>query len=451
MKSLLLRFFISFWLIIGITIGMAAVGGYWYAERLRNAYESFEVGDVAREASAALASAGREGLKVSLRNYPESGGVRILVIERDGTDLLGRHVPRHLLSMLRRQRRMPPLPEHGPGDPENLRRARPLTQLVGPDGSAYTFFLVPFRGGPFVEHGMPARGVLLILALLVSAAMSYLLARTVSRPIGQLRDATREIAEGNLQSRVAKSVIIRRDELGQLGRDFDTMAESLHRSAARQTELSQNVSHELRSPLARLRVALELARQKAGDLPEFDRIDTEGERLDELIGQLLSYSRIEAVSDAETADVSVNELVSDVVDDVNFECRSGGAANVSVKAQLGGEKRMRLHAESFRGAIENVLRNSVRHTAADSEVTVTLSTDVGSVTITIEDEGPGVDKSLIDQLFEPFFRTPASGEDNAGTGLGLAIARRAVELHGGSIKAENRSAGGLKMTIQIPG
>ena len=450
MKSLLLRFFISFWLIIGITIGLAAVGGFWYAERMRDAYESFEVNDLAREASAALASAGRDGLKVWLSNYTKAGGIRILVIERNGRELLDRPIPRTLIAMLNRQRRAPP-PDREKRDPDNFRPARPLTQLIGPNGARYTFFLVPHRDSPFFERGLPGRGMLLFVALFVSAVMSLLMARTVSRPVQRLRDATREIAEGNLDSRVAESVSRRSDELGLLGRDFDAMADSLLRSALRQTELSRNVSHELRSPLARLRVALELARQKAGDLTEFDRIDQESERLDELIGQILSYSRIEAITDADKQRVNLNELLSDVVDDVNFECRSSGAGTTSVQSILDENIHCRAHAESIRSAIENLLRNAVRHTKRDSDVSVTLSGNASGIVITVEDEGPGVKPAEIDRMFEPFFRTSSSSGDHAGTGLGLAIVRRAVELHGGSVRAANRHESGLIVTIEIPG
>ena len=450
MKSLLLRFFISFWLIIGITIGLAAVGGFWYAERMRDAYESFEVNDLAREASAALASAGRDGLKVWLSNYTEAGGIRILVIERNGRELLDRPIPRTLVAMLNRQRRAPP-PDRERRDPDNFRPARTLTQLIGPDGSRYTFFLVPRRDSLFFENGLPARGILLFVALLVSAVMSLLMARTVSKPVQQIRDATREIAEGNLDSRVAESVSKRSDELGLLGRDFDAMADSLFRSAALQTELSQNVSHELRSPLARLRVALELARQKAGDLTEFDRIDQESERIDELIGQILSYSRIEAITDADKQRVNLNELLSDVVDDVNFECRSSGAGATSVRADLGEIIHCHAHVGSIRSAIENILRNAVRHTKRDSEVAVALSRNANGIVITVEDEGPGVKPAEIDQMFEPFFRTSLTAGDHSGTGLGLAIVRRAVELHGGSVRAANRHEGGLIVTIEILG
>lgn len=448
MRSLQIRFFVAFWLIIGISIGIAALGGYWYAERIRDAYESFEIGDVLHEASAALESAGRDGLVTWLENYREADGVRILVLDSNGRDLLGRPVSPQLLGFLNRQFRSHPPSSRK--DPDNLRRARPLTQLVGPDGARYTFVLVPPQWGLPGERGAPPIGTLFFLTLLVSAGVSLLLARTLSRPVSLLRDATLSLATGNLDSRVSPMVGNRNDELGMLAKDFDQMAANLQRSASRQAELARNVSHELRSPLARLRVALELARRRAGNLPEFDRIDLESERLDSLIGQILSYSRIETVADGDKHLCNLNELLSDIIDDVNFECRSDGSRGVSVTCTSESRVSLRLHAGSIRSALENILRNAARHTSPKSTVRVYLRADADKAIIFVDDEGPGVRQDELQQLFEPFFRTRDSQSNSEGTGLGLAIAMRAIKTHGGTLSAENRSSGGLRMTITLP-
>ena len=447
MRSLLLRFFLAFWLIIGLSIGISALGGYWYAERIRSAYENFQMGDELLEASAALRSAGRNGLTVWLRNYPETHGFRLLVLDHRGRDLLDRPVPRHLAGLLRRQGPAPPQPGDK-RDPENVLRARPLTQLIGPDGIRYTFILVPARDGTLNGRGMPLRWMVLVFALVTSALVSLFLARTISRPVGKLRAATRNLAGGRLEARVEPSVARRRDELGSLARDFDSMAASLQSAANRQAELSRNVSHELRSPLARMRVALELARQKAGEIPELDRIDEESERLNQLIGQLLSYSRLDSVSDTARQPVDLGELIDDVVDDVRFECESAGYDDVSIDTDLARGIVIQAHRESLRSAIENVLRNAIRHAPAKSAVDVSLSRVSGDVVATVSDRGPGVSDGDIDRLFEPFFRTPGTRGD--GSGLGLAIAKRAVDAHGGRISAENRRGGGLLVTLRIP-
>jgi len=448
MRSLLIRFFLAFWLIIGTTIGIAALGGYWYAERVRSAYDDFEIRDDMLEASAALRSAGSEGLAIWLRNYPEARELRLLVLDGRGRDILNRPVPRHVLALLRRQRMPVGPPERDRRDPENLLRARPLTQLVGPDGSRYTFVLVPKRDGFLMSRGAPTRGMLLFFALLVSAVVSYFLARTISRPIHKLRSATQNLADGRLDSRVDPSVGRRRDELGSLARDFDGMAESLQKAAAQQAELSRNVSHELRSPLARLKVALEIARQKTGDLAELDRIDEESERLNALIGQILRYTRLDSLLAVDKKRCNINNLLTEIVADVNFECESDGIHGVSVAASLPDSIYLPLHEDSVRSAVENVLRNAVKNTAADSTVVLTLGLRGNNVVIDIVDQGPGVDDGDLEHLFEPFFRTPGTQSD--GTGLGLAIARRAIAAHGGSIEAHNRPVGGLQVSIRLP-
>jgi signal transduction histidine kinase len=451
MKSLLIRFFLSFWLIIGLTIGVAAIGGYWYAERVRDAYDNFELGDSILEASAALKSAGREGLTAWLRELPETQGLRVLVLDGRGKDLLSRPVPVPMRRMLDRKRRFMMPPDHSRHDPENLMRARPLSQLIGPNGQHYIFVVVPVRNGVLVEYGLSAPTLLLILALMVSAAVSLMLARTMSRPVRELREATRSLAEGDFEKRVSESVGRRKDELGQLARDFDLMANNLQRSAAQQLELSRNVSHELRSPLARLRVALEIARREAGDLAEFDRIDTETERLDNLIAQILNYTRLDSLAEQDKRMISLNDIIADVIADVNYECNSAGIDDVSIRPEFSSSIDILVHEQSVRSAIENILRNAVRHTNSSSQVVVTLRREYPSTAIiTFDDCGPGVPDDDLDRLFEPFFRSRQTANDNEGTGLGLAIAARAVTLHGGTIAASNRASGGLRITIELP-
>ena len=264
----------------------------------------------------------------------------------------------------------------------------------------------------------------------------------------KLRDATTSLAQGNLSARVAGSVVARRDELGLLGREFDSMAEQLQRAAQRQTELSRNISHELRSPLARMRVAVELARRKAGDLGEFERLDHEAERLDSLIGQILSYTKLESDAERSRESVDVHDVVSEVAENVNFEAKG---ERVSVASA--GDVRIQGYRGALLSAIENVVRNAIRHSPADKPVTVDVSTANGAVKVTVEDEGPGVAANDLPHLFEPFYRTRESAEcdGNGGTGLGLAIARRAiVDLHGGRMQARNANGSGLVVTMSVP-
>lgn len=452
MRSLLARIFLAFWLIIAITIGTAAIIGYSYSQTMREAFESFEAGDLMLEASSNLQSGGREGLEYWLRTLPDSMQVEVFVIDGNGQELLGRRVPYSIEIAMRRFGSDRERSVATPPDSSRLRPARPLTRLIGPDDRVYTFFVTPKRGrgGDWINEYTWT--YLLILALLVSGTVSYLLARAISRPVSRLREAAVAIAAGNFDTRVTEFVGARKDEIGHLARDFDRMADELQRAWHQKTELTRNVSHELRSPLARLRVALELARREAGDLPEFARIDKETERLDELIGQILDYAKMEAGSGEEPSRIQLHDLVDQVVDDVQYECRSAGIEGVTVELAAEGSPTINGFAIALSSAIENVLRNAVHHSPANCPVTVRLSQTTTKALIEISDQGSGVDETELDSLFEPFFRSTAAlnnGRKN-GTGLGLAIAWRAVKKNGGTISASNVPDGGLRVTIELP-
>lgn len=456
MRSLLVRIFLSFWLIIGITTGVAAVGGYYYAERMREAIENFEIGDALLEASAALDAGGRSGLKRWLKERSRKDGVSIYIVDENERDLLDRQVPRRVSYILRRHTAHMPRDNGKPGRlesrRENLRPAQPLSQLVLADGDVLTLVAIPPRH-PYRrwldERRFPW---FLALALMVSAAVSYLLARALTQPVQDLRKATVAIADGALHTRVKPGLHRRRDELGMLARDFDRMAGKLQHAAEQQTELSRNISHELRSPLARLRVALELARRQSGELPEFARIDAETDRLDQLIGQILSYTRLDGKAGEPAEPVPLADLLRDVVENVNYESSAETGSGVRVTLAVHATPTVLAHPGALESAIENILRNAVRHSPPAGIVSLSLDADAEQATITATDDGGGVDDSEIGKLFEPFFRTRTALQrgDWPGSGLGLAIAARAVHLHGGAIDAANRDTGGLCVTITLP-
>ncbi|MDZ7644141.1 MAG: ATP-binding protein [Woeseiaceae bacterium] len=450
MRSLLVRIFLSFWLIIGVTIGVAVLAGYYYAERMRSVVENFASGDTLLEASEILAEDGLRGLA---EDQPRDDGVILYVLDTRDRDLLGRRLPRYIRHKLHRNE---PSPHRGARrndrTPLNLRPARPLPQLVAPDGDVLTFVAAPSQR-PYRrwldEQAVP---LFLLVALVASAAVSYLLARMLSGPVQKLRAATVAIAAGDLSTRVAGAVHRRRDELGLLARDFDRMAARLEQAAQQQTELSRNISHELRSPLARLRIALELARRNTGERPEFERIDAETERLDELIGQILSYARLDSAGSQVAEDLDLRDVLEDVVADVNYEARATRDEGVRLVLDADKLPALRGYREALKSAVENVLRNAVALSPDNETVTMTLRHVDGEVRIEIADRGPGVGPDELEALFEPFYRTRAAAANGApaGNGLGLAIAARAVHLHGGRIYAENLASGGLRVTIRLP-
>ncbi len=294
-----------------------------------------------------------------------------------------------------------------------------------------------------------ARALRFLAAILTVGLVCLALARYLTKPIVALRAATQRLAAGDLSARVADSA--RQDELADLGRDFNQMAERIEALMKSQQRLVGDVSHELRSPLARLGVALELARAKAGAeaAPALDRIERESHRLNELIQQLLTLAKLESgVSSLPMTAVALDQLVREVVADAGFEAAARGrqvrllhcdgcAANGS--------------PELLRRAIENIIRNAVRYTREASTVEVSLRRSGNQAIIAVRDFGEGVPLSSLEQLFEPFYRVAeARDRQTGGIGLGLAITKSAVLLHGGQITAANADGGGLLVIMSLP-
>jgi two-component system OmpR family sensor kinase len=240
----------------------------------------------------------------------------------------------------------------------------------------------------------------------------------------------------------------RRDEIADLGRDFDDMAARLQVLVGTQRRLFADVSHELRSPLARLQVAVAIARQQPDKTAAaLERIEGETRRLDNLVGEVLTLSQLETgVAGAGEEYLDVVGLLEEVVENARFEAEAAGR-RVELHAQ--GEMVVNGRAELLRRAFENVIRNAVRYTGPGTAVEVTASRDTagGLVAVTICDRGPGVPETDIEAIFQPFFRAGEGGRE--GHGLGLSIARRAVEAHAGRIRASSRPGGGLCVEITL--
>ena len=291
-------------------------------------------------------------------------------------------------------------------------------------------------------------GVLFTASLLLSAGLAAYLARPVSR----LRDGFRKLAQGELGVRLTAGMGRRRDEIADLAGDFDAMAERLQQSIASRDRLLHDVSHELRSPLARMSVAVGLAR-KSGEVPEtaLVRIETEAERLNEIVGDLLSLSRAENDAGVEEIYFDLGALLQVVCDDARFEAQPRG---VEVRLDLAPELGDPEHAPLLKGApqllrrgIENVIRNALRFSPPGDAVQVRARTAGGRFEIEVVDEGPGAPPELLQTMFEPFVKGPA---ESRGVGLGLSIARRALAAHGGALQASNREGRGLLMRITLP-
>jgi len=288
----------------------------------------------------------------------------------------------------------------------------------------------------------------LLLFTLTGAVFCYVISRYLTKPLAKLGEAAAKIAEGLLDTRVDPSLTRRRDEIADLARNFDRMAERIEALITGQRRLLGDVSHELRSPLSRLIVALGLVKQGPAEeaTENLERIGLEARRLDTLIGQLLALSRIDSgVDRGIPAAFDLTDLVQEVANDGNFEAR---ARNRSVVIQQADACTMNGFEELLRSAVENVVRNAIRHTAEGTAVEISLQASNSRAVLRVRDHGPGVPDAMLSEIFLPFRRVANGNPD--GAGLGLAIAERAVGVHGWTIRALNAPQGGLIVEIDLP-
>ena len=288
-----------------------------------------------------------------------------------------------------------------------------------------------------------------ILVFTVAGAIfCFLISRQLTRPLYKLGEAAAGIAEGRLHTRVDPSLRKRRDEIADLARNFDRMAERIEALITGQRRLLGDVSHELRSPLSRLIVALSLVKQGPAEeaAENLDRIGLEARRLDTLIGQLLTLTRIDSGVDRGSPEpFDLTNLVQEVANDGDFEAR---ARSRSVVVKQADASTVNGFEELLRSAVENVVRNAIRHTAEGTAVEISLQTGNARALLRVRDYGPGVPESMLSEIFLPFRRV-ANGNPE-GAGLGLAIAERAVNVHRGAIRARNAVNGGLSVEIDLP-
>jgi two-component system OmpR family sensor kinase len=322
-------------------------------------------------------------------------------------------------------------------------------EATAPDGRHYLLtYKVPVatqRSGP-LDVPRPV----LIIAAVAGLTFSIALAWYLTRPINLLRNGFGQLAQGNLEVRLQPLMGRRRDEIAGLARDFDLMAARLAQLVKTRDRLLHDVSHELRSPLSRIQLAIGLVRQ---DPVHFDksmlRIEREMTRLDALVRELLVLARAEAGLPATEEYFDPLAMVEVVVEDARFEARSSHIGVALVLPDIPEEQRPSLggNSELFRRALENVVRNALRFAPAGSDVTVAVDLDVarGVYRFAVHDDGPGVANMDLDTLFDPFIKA-----DQTGFGLGLAIAKRAVVAHGGRISAANATRRGFDVVIEVP-
>lgn len=323
--------------------------------------------------------------------------------------------------------------------------------VASPSNDNFVYLRTLTPPGPLARMFDPySLGPRLMVTFLVTGLVCFLLARSLTAPLGRLQRATRDFAAGDLSIRVGTG-LHGSDEIVELGHDFDAMAERIEQLVASQRTLLRDISHELRSPLTRLAIALELARKEAGAVitPQLDRIEREAERLNQLIGQLTTLTLLESGAQRlEREPVELRQLLTEIAVDADFEATALGRR---VLLTTPGMVFVTASAELLRQAIENVVRNAVRHTPAQSVVTIELLAQATSALIRVRDHGAGVPPEALEQIFLPFYRVDAARErQSGGSGVGLAITERAVRLHGGTVTAYNHPEGGLMVEIVLP-
>jgi len=422
----------------------------------------------------AYQSGGERGAHDYLEELWHTQHVRAFVFDPSGHELAGHPVPPWIEDV---RQGIPPRagPLHHRTWIDNLLPDRIMREALTLDGKRYTLVLesAPGQGVFFGRHDIPLLGI--TIAIISSGLICYMLAWSMTTPVTRLRKAAQSLAAGDLSARAGAPASGRGDELTELMRDFDRMAERIERLVDSQSRLLKDVSHELRSPLARLSVALGLARQRAasGVDPEVEnslnRIELEADRLNQLIQRLLTISRLESGTDGlRKTRLSLRELVEQVAGDAEYETPGRDCRVTAIAATDATDSDEHEYDPEYdeylvdgdpdllRSAVENVVRNATRYTGEGTTVEVRLerrqaANSEEEIIVRVLDSGPGVPDEALPKIFEPFYRLDdARNRQTGGAGLGLSIADRAIRLHGGQLRASNRKEGGLEVEIRIP-
>jgi len=449
-RSLYLKIFIWFWIaMIIINVATFAIFALTRPTPIRRSWRDLtQVGPNAQRAAEIYEQSGAAALTSALQATEKSTGVSATFFDESGKELSGRTPPPGVSELITRAAESREIELNFAG--RDTLVARPV---VSSKGQRYTY--VAHIPRPSFQLGLQTQMLRLLVVLVLGGIFCFWLSRYLTTPLLKLRTTTNELAEGNLGARVANKLTKRRDEVGQLGRDFNVMAERLESMVKAQQRLLGDISHELRSPLARLGVALGLARQRSGAEANgaLDRIERESDNLNEMIKQLLELTRLESGTDVrKRTEVDLAALVHDVAEDADFEARS---VNRSVKVVATEACSINGVEELLRSAVENVVRNAVRFTPEGTAVEVALRRQNGYVdhfaVISVRDRGKGGHEEALEKIFRPFYRAEDARDrqSGGGAGLGLAITERAVRMHGGAVEATNADDGGLSVEMRL--
>lgn len=442
MGRLFWKFFIVIWLAL-LTMGGGMGAAFWLrhnpALNANGAEPQIAVNSATPYLSAAsliFSKGGVDGLRSFLADFRDNPALPpLFAIDGFGKDLLGRDVAPKILTQ---------------ANALAASHATAVRRIKTTDGQTYLLFALHSENHPSTHHPDPPPPWLPIsLGFFISLIFSGASAWYFAKPIRQLRSAFAAVARGDLDTRAGQAMGQRHDELADLGQSFDHMVSQIQLSVHAQQRLLHDVSHELRSPLARIQTAIGLAYQQPDKiLLMLERIEKESQRMDELIGELLAISRLEAGAIGKREMIDINELITEIVEDARLEA---GRKNVKIDLNIAGEISLQGYYGLLSRAIENVLRNAVKYTRSHSKVSVDAKLDASGqqLYVDITDQGPGIAETELAFIFDPFFRGSHS-QKSQSIGLGLTIALKALETHHGKINVSNRVEGGLKVEISLP-
>ena len=448
MRSIFLKIFLWFWLTM-VLIALSFVF-VWSLENdttpSRQSLTADAVGLYASSAAQAYEANGRAAADQSLQHLQQSFGIRAALLSENMQIIAG------TLDSIDQQ-----LAANANATGQTQINMRGNFAEVAANAQAFSgkkYVLIaelPRRTSGLFRGSARQQLLRWAIAMLISGLVCYTLTLYLIRPVLRIRSAASSIAGGDFSARAAPTLAHRRDELGDLVRDFNQMAGRIERLMETQQQLLRDISHELRSPLARLTVALEIARRSANNetAGALNRIEQESERLNEMIGRLLTLARINSLVDPpQHSRVALRPLLDQIAQDANFE-----AAAKSCRVDVTGTWDCEIQGshELLHSAIENVVRNAVRHTPLGSTVRVHLDCDGKNSRISVSDEGPGVPAAELEKIFRPFYRLSDAREHRSGgTGIGLAITQQVARLHGGSVRAHNADPHGLIVEFELP-
>ncbi len=444
-RRLFWKIFLPFWAAQAILLGALYLRVHyritsehpWWIQPERR-----EMPELAALAAHRYEERGQVGLAELLNNLSLPHRSRFWLLDANGRELSGRPMPSHIVSdaaVADRKEGMYSSYE------ANILASRVTT-------SRGQYLLIAELTPPPLRERIPGDLLwTLKLGTIFSAIICLIIAHYLTKPIERMRDATHELARGNLDIRAGENLGNRQDEIADLVRDFDIMAGELRNQIQSERNLLSGVSHELRSPISRIRLALTLARDASEEeqAEMFDRIEQDTIQLDSMLEQILAVARLESgQQQPKLEQLSLNDVIDDVVHDAKFEAAALGA---DISYQSNGEIKVKGDAGLLRSAVENVVRNAIFYSGKGGKIEVRLGKSDGFAMISVRDNGPGVPEDALPLLFKPFYRVDDSrGTNTGGMGLGLAIVKNAVAVHGGSVAAKNVSPHGLEVELRLP-